>query len=117
MITIIKIILIYFLLGALLYLYAQNQVDDELTPVKQELFLLLGFIFRIPIKTIIFIDGDILPYIKYKKTLAYLHTHYGLVIFNPLISKEKRMLAKEHCERMCSLITDIWENGVEEYEE
>lgn len=56
MITLLYILLIYVLLGSLVYLIAIQQCNTELTPFKTELFLLLGFIFRPILSTINTID-------------------------------------------------------------
>lgn len=119
MITILYILLIYVLIGSVIYLIAQHQDEDaeEMTLFKQELFLLLGFIFKPVILIIILIDGNIKPYIKYRKTIEYIRFKYGMKLLNPLINNEDRKILETQTNRLINLITDIYENGVEEYEE
>ena len=56
MITLLYIILIYILIGSLVYLSSRYFVDKELSHFTQVLFWTLGFMFTPVIKTIMYID-------------------------------------------------------------
>lgn len=56
MIILLYIILIYILIGSLVYLSSRYFIDKELSYFTQVLFWTLGFIFTPVIKTIMFID-------------------------------------------------------------
>lgn len=56
MFILLYIILIYILIGSLVYLSSRYFVDKELSQFTQILFWTLGFIFSPVIKTIMFID-------------------------------------------------------------
>lgn len=56
MIILLYIVLIYILLGSLVYLSSRYFIDKEISHFTQVLFWTLGFIFAPVIKTIMFID-------------------------------------------------------------
>jgi len=117
MITILYSILIYFLLGSITYLVAQYQVDEELTPFKEELFLFLGFIFKAPIMLILLIDGYIVPTIKQKRTIKYINKQYNKQLRNEDLTEEQRQEIIHKRDTMVEFISNVCKSEIDYDEE
>jgi hypothetical protein len=100
-------ILIYILLGAIVYLIAQNQIDGELTSFKEELFLFLGFIFKPIITVILLIDGYLLPLLKQKRTIRYIKRQYNKQLKNDNLDEEQRQEIIHKRDAMVEFISNV----------
>jgi len=107
MITILYIILIYILLGSITYLIAQNQADEELTPFKEEVFLLLGFVFKPTITAILLIDGYLLPLLKQKRTIRYIKKQYNGQLKNDNLTDEQKQEIIHKRDAMVEFISNV----------
>lgn len=107
MITILYLILTYLLLGSVVYLIAQSQGDNELTPFKRELFLFLGAFFKIVITIILIIDGYIIPKIKQKKAIRFVNKQYNKQLRNKSLTSEQRQEIIDKRDAMIEFINNV----------
>jgi hypothetical protein len=107
MISILYILLIYTLLGSVVYLIAQHQIDKELTHFKEELFLFLGFIFKPIITVILLIDGYLLPLLKQKRTIRYIKKQYNRQLKNDNLTEEQRQEIIHKRDAMVEFISNV----------
>lgn len=117
MITILYIISIYVLVGAVVYLIAQQQNDENMTLFKQELFLLLGFIFKPIIITILVVDEFMIPKIKQKLTIRWIKKQYNKQLKNKNLSDEERQLIIHRRDALVNFFSNVIQSEPDEYEE
>jgi DMSO reductase anchor subunit len=117
MITLLYIFLIYILLGSILYLVAENYNDKELTEFQQELFLFLGWVFKIPILIILLIDGYILPTIKQKSAIRMIKKQYNKQLKNKDLTDEERQLIIRKRDVLIDFLSNVGQSELEEDEE
>jgi hypothetical protein len=117
MITLLYFILIYILLGAVIYLIAVQQSDKTLTLFKQELFLLLGFIFRPIILIILSLDNYIIPAFRKRRTIKYINKQYNKMLKNEDLSDEERQNIIHKRDTLINFLNTIDQSETEENEE
>jgi hypothetical protein len=117
MITLLYSLLIYILFGAITYLTGIYYSYKKLTLFQQELFLLLGWIFK-PINVlIILIDGYIIPSIKQKRAIKYINKQYNKALKNSDLSDEERKNIIHKRDTLISYISNLSKSEPDEYEE
>lgn len=117
MITILYFVLIYTLLGGLVYLIAQSQADEELTPFKQELFLFLGWVFKIIIILIILLDSYIFLPLKQKATIRWIKKQYNKQLKNKNLTDEDRQEIIKKRDTLVAFFSNVGQSEIEEDEE
>jgi DNA integrity scanning protein DisA with diadenylate cyclase activity len=115
-IIIIKGLLIYILLGGLIYLIGLSQADKELTHFKQTLFLTLGIIFKPVIVLILIVDGYILPTIRQKRTIRYIRNTYNKVLKNADLTDEERLNIIHKRDTMITFLSNVGKSEIREDE-
>lgn len=117
MIIILYIILIYILVGGAIYLIGQNQADKELTLFKQELFLLLGFLFKPIIIAILSVDNYIIPKIKQKLTIRWINKQYNKYLKNKDLTDEERKAIIHKRDTIIAFLNTVCESEPDDNEE
>ena len=111
-----KAILIYILVGSLIYLIGQHYADKELTHFQQTLFVTFGMIFKPVILLIMLIDGYVIPILRQKKAIRYINKQYNKQLKNRDLTEEERLTIIHKRDTMITFISNVEKSELEEDE-